>query len=274
MDSDQRFRNHPTPAAAVRTPASMSARCGLRLAYLMFAGALCWLALLARSDTAKDVEILVLRHEVAVLRRHNPRPALTWVDRAFLSALTRLLPTAYLWVPRTVSRPLVSAFAVSRPGGHGAQPRAAGSPAVAFRLSAARPRAELAGTTRSIRGSQGRRDPGAPSRDRGAARTQPTPDDVLVRSRRPQRAEQNAPYPAAPAAARLPQNPAALARPTWSPVAGPTLDGNQAARPPHNRSAPWCCRWPARTPPGATGVSRASSSDSATGWPPQPCGKS
>ena len=36
---------------------------------------------LARSDTAKDAEILVLRHEVAVLRRHNPRPTVTWVDR-------------------------------------------------------------------------------------------------------------------------------------------------------------------------------------------------
>ena len=46
----------------------------LRLAYLMLARVLSWLALLARSDTAKDVEILVLRHEVAVLRRHNPPP--------------------------------------------------------------------------------------------------------------------------------------------------------------------------------------------------------
>ena len=64
----------------------------LGLAYLMLARVLSWLALLARSDAAKDVEILVLRHEVAVLRRTNARPALTWPDRAVLSALSRLLP--------------------------------------------------------------------------------------------------------------------------------------------------------------------------------------
>src|ERR671913_1051471 len=67
-----------------------------------------WLALLARSDAAKDVEILVLRHEVAVLRRRNPRPAMTWVDRALFSALTRLLPTQLrrlrLVSPRTLLR--------------------------------------------------------------------------------------------------------------------------------------------------------------------------
>jgi putative transposase len=64
----------------------------LRLAYLALARVLSWLALLARSDATKDVEILVLRHEVAVLRRGTPRPALTWVDRALLSALSKLLP--------------------------------------------------------------------------------------------------------------------------------------------------------------------------------------
>ena len=69
---------------------------------------LSWLALLARSTATKDIEILVLRHEVVVLGRHHPRPMLTWTDRAFLSALNTLLPTQLrqlrLVSPRTLLR--------------------------------------------------------------------------------------------------------------------------------------------------------------------------
>jgi putative transposase len=80
----------------------------LRLVYLMLVRVLGWLVLLACSDTAKDVEILILRHEVAVLRRTNTRPMLTWLDPAVLTALSRLLPTPLrrlrLVSPRTLLR--------------------------------------------------------------------------------------------------------------------------------------------------------------------------
>src|SRR5262249_24691315 len=53
-----------------------------------------WLVLLSRSQASKNAEIMVLRHEVMVLYRQAARPWPDWADRAVLSALARLLPTA------------------------------------------------------------------------------------------------------------------------------------------------------------------------------------
>jgi hypothetical protein len=80
----------------------------LRLLDLIFDRLLIWLTLLGRTSTSKDVELLVLRHEVAVLRRTSPRPHLNWADRALFAALIRRLPPVLrghrLVTPATVLR--------------------------------------------------------------------------------------------------------------------------------------------------------------------------
>ena len=57
----------------------------LRLIYQMFAKLLGWIVLRTRSDTTKDIEILVLRHQLAVLQRRTPRPPMRWSDRALIA---------------------------------------------------------------------------------------------------------------------------------------------------------------------------------------------
>ena len=80
----------------------------IRMLYLMFVRVTGWLALLARSSASKDAELLLLRQELAVLRRQHPRPRPDWADRAVLAALARLLSgpqrAARLVTPGTLLR--------------------------------------------------------------------------------------------------------------------------------------------------------------------------
>jgi hypothetical protein len=79
----------------------------MQFAYLAVLRVFGWLALLARSDRVKDAEILILRHQVAVLQRQVKAPRLSWADRAMLVALARLLPGSQLRRLRLIVSPRI-----------------------------------------------------------------------------------------------------------------------------------------------------------------------
>jgi hypothetical protein len=102
----------------------------VRLVYLILLRSLSWLALLGRSGTSNDPEILVLRHEVAVLRRGSPRPRLNWSDHALFAALVGLLPRE-LRATRLVRPETLLGWHRPSVAGHWRYPNAPGRPPVA-----------------------------------------------------------------------------------------------------------------------------------------------
>src|SRR5829696_8589248 len=98
----------PVSSRQFPTPATEAIHVLPRLVYLALCRSVELLALLARGDAAKDLEILVLRHQLTVLRRQTSRPRLEPADRAMLAAISRLLPRArwscFIVTPQTLLR--------------------------------------------------------------------------------------------------------------------------------------------------------------------------
>jgi putative transposase len=118
-----------------------------RLAYLTLCRSIQLLALLARGDAAKELEILVLRHQLTVLRRQVPRPRLEPTDRALLAAISRVLPrdrwSCFFVKPETLlrwHRRLVAGAWTYPPHGYGRPPLAENVQQLIVRLARENPR--------------------------------------------------------------------------------------------------------------------------------------
>jgi putative transposase len=106
----------------------------VRLIYRSLVALLSWLALSARSSASKNAEILILRHEIAVLRRGNPKPRIDWADRAVLAALARIVPKA-LRAHRIVTPGTLLRWHQRMVAKKWTQPKAPGRPLLASELA-------------------------------------------------------------------------------------------------------------------------------------------